>query len=232
MVINNGHVFFHMFSDEIEDLKSIAIHPVHLKPDKEGSLPPSALIPFCSYQGDSDILGSQSPMLDNETMCDQFEPTILEGQLCYSLDTIKLKGKTKSGKANGLFLLLDPFPYRPNITEENVLRFKDKSFKIHIHTLAQFTTFGPGSYEMSALKKMTGTATFMQLPEENRMCSVNVQNREDCQTQKYLEEVETECNCIPWALRTNKERISLHKKMNSDLNQSKFLFAGCPFLRP
>ena len=132
------------------------------------------------------------------TVCDQFEPTILEGQLCYSLDNAMLKGKVKSGKLNGLFLLLDRNPYSLNITEDNVEGPNDQSFKVFIHTLAQFTTFGPGSYAMSALKKMTGTTSFMQLPEEDKMCFVH--DREDCQTQKYLEEVQKKCSCIPWAL--------------------------------
>ena len=136
------------------------------------------------------------------TICDQFEPVILEGQQCYSLDQTKLKGSVKSGKANGLFILLDPFPYRPNITAKNAKGQKDQSFKIFIQTLSTFTTFGPGSYAMSALKKVTGTASFMQLPEEDKICRVH--NRENCQTQKYLERVWKECSCIPWALQTNK----------------------------
>ena len=48
-----------------------------------------------------------------------FESKILDGQLCYSLDVAKMIGKTKTGRANGLFLLLDPNPYQLNITEEN-----------------------------------------------------------------------------------------------------------------
>ena len=95
--------------------RELSLHPVHLTPDKEGKLPPSALIPFCSYQGDSNLLGQERPELDNLTVCDKFEPTILEGQLCYSLDIAKLgKKPTKSDKSNGLFLLLDPNPYQLN----------------------------------------------------------------------------------------------------------------------
>ena len=68
----------------------LSLHPIHLIPDKKGQLPPSALVPFCSYQGESNMLGQKRPELDNLTICDKFEPTILEGQLCYSIDVAKL----------------------------------------------------------------------------------------------------------------------------------------------
>ena len=92
-----------------------------------------------------------------------------------------------------------------HVSKENVQGSKDQSFKIIVHTLAQYSTFGPGSYEMSALKKMTGTSSFIQLPDDRKMCMTHV--REDCQTQKYLEEVQTECKCIPWALRTDRNQV-------------------------
>ena len=191
-------------SDERGIPRVLSLHPIHLTPDDEGNLPPSALVPFCSYHGDRSLLGSQSQIVDNETLCDKFELKILEGQRCFSLDVAKMIGKTKTGRANGLFLLLDPNPYQLNITEENVPSSKDQSFKVIVHTLAQFTTYGSGSYAMSALKKMTGTNSFLQLPEEDKMCFVH--DREDCQTQKYLKQVHTKCKCIPWALKTDKNK--------------------------
>ena len=163
-------------------------------------MPPSALVPFCSYQGDSSILGHQRPELGNLTMCDKFEPTVLEGQLCYSLDVAKLGRKpTRPGKEHGLFLLLDPKPYHLNSNERTIgSKTKDNSVKLFVHSLAQFTTFGPGSYGMTTLKRMTHTKSFEQLPEHQKKCLAH--NREKCQTQMYLEQVEKECKCIPWAL--------------------------------
>ena len=191
-------------SDERGVPRGLSLHPVHLTPDDEGNLPPSAFVPFCSYHGARSLLGSQSHIIEKETLCDKFESKILDGQLCYSLDVAKMIGKTKTGRANGLFLLLDPNPYQLNITEENVPSSKDQSFKVIVHTLAQYTTYGSGSYAMSALKKMTGTNSFLRLPEEDKMCLVH--DREDCQTQKYLKQVHTECKCIPWALKTDKNK--------------------------
>ena len=180
----------------------MSLHPVHLTSDKEGNLPPSALVPFCFYHGT--LLGKELSEMNNITVCDKFQPTILEGQLCYSLDIAELKEyPTKSGKSNGLLLLLDPKPYE--MTEKDGIsrgsEIGGQNFKVFVNTLAQYTSYGPGSYAMNTLKKMTGTKSFKQLPHHQKRCMVH--NREDCQTQKYLEQVQKECKCMPWALQTN-----------------------------
>ena len=207
---NIGNFFiiksFHLFSSisGANVSRELSLHPVHLTPDKKGNLPPSALVPFCSHQGEQ--LGSQLLEMNNMTFCDKFQPTILEGQLCYTLHIAKLTGYPKKtaqlGKRNGLFLLLDPHPFRLNHTDENTAGAEsgDQTFKVCIHTLAQYINFGPGSFGMSALKKMTGTESFKQLPEYQKKCLVH--NREDCQTEKFLDQVQKECKCIPWALQT------------------------------
>ena len=82
--------------------------------DSTAELLPSALVPFCSYQMDDNILGEKTPELSH-TICNKFEPTVLEGQLCYSLDLAEtVKKSTKAGKSNGLFIMLDPSPYSQN----------------------------------------------------------------------------------------------------------------------
>ena len=97
---------------------------------------------------------------------------------------------------------MDPNPYQLNAIEKNVRgpRKGDQSFKVFIHTLAQFSILGPGSYGMSTLKRMTGTESFKQLPVHQKKCLVH--NREECQTQKYLDQVQGECYCSLWALGT------------------------------
>ena len=98
---------------------------------------------------------------------------------------------------------MDPNPYLLNADEKNVegLTTGEQSFKVFIHTLSQYSTSGPGSYGMSALKKMTGTESFKQLPDHQKKCLVH--NKEECQIQKYLDQVQRECKCIPWALQTD-----------------------------
>ena len=135
--------------------------------------------------------------MDNLTICDKFQPTILEGQLYYTLDSAVLIGDTtKTGKSNGLLLLLDPDPYHLNHKNNNT-----ENFKLLIHTLAPYTTSEPGSYAMTTLKKMTGTKNFKQLPDHQRKCLV--QKKEECQTQHFLNQVKKECKCTPWALQTD-----------------------------
>ena len=90
--------------------------------------------------------------MNNLTVCDKFQPTILEDQLCYTLNGAKLREKsTKAGKSNGLFLLMDPYPHPLDQRDNNA---GGQYFKLVIHTLAPYTTSEPGSYVMSTLKKM------------------------------------------------------------------------------
>ena len=189
------------FAEDEGVSRELSLHPVHLTPDQKGNLPPSALVPFCSFRGDRSLLGEKRPELGNITMCNKFHPTTLGGQLCYSLDVTKVKRKTtKSGKAKGLFLLLDPNPYPLNSSK------KDVNFKLHIHTLARFTAYRPGTFAMSTLKRMTGTKSFKQLPDKQKKCLVH--NREECQTKKYLDQVEGNCGCHPWAMVTDQKKTS------------------------
>ena len=183
--------------------RELLSHPAQLKPDYQGELPPSALIPFCSYQGESTLLGQRRPELNNITVCDKFEPSIQEGQLCYSLDISKVVNKSsKVEKPDGLWILVDPNPYALNASSEN-----KPEFKVFVHTLASYTAFGPGKYAMNALKKMSGTESFKQLPENQKMCQNH--NREECETAKFLDQVEMNCDCVPWGLVTdiNKEMV-------------------------
>ena len=139
--------------------------------------------------------------MGNLTVCDKFQPTILEGQLCYTLDGALLKRySAKSGKSNGLFLLLDPNPFHLNHKGKSARVFKEggQTFKVYIQTLAQFTAFGPGSFGMNTLKKMTGTKSFKQLPDHQKKCLVH--SREECQTKSFLDQVQRQCKCMPWAL--------------------------------
>ena len=183
--------------------REFSLHPVHLKPDNNGTLPPSALVPFCSYQGDYKQLGQERLELQNLTLCDKFEPTILEGQLCFSLDvTLYERKRTKTGKKGGLFLLLDPNPYplEPFYGSIKAARNDRESFKVYIHTLAEHTAFGAGAYAMHTLKRIIGKPNFDQLPDSQKECQV--QNREKCQTELFLAQVRSNCSCVNWALAT------------------------------
>ena len=198
--------------------RQLSVHPIHLRPDSDGNLPPSALIPFCAYQDEDSLLGEERPELRNLTLCDMFEPTILEGQRCYSLDVAKLKPEsTETGKKGALYLLLDPNPYPTKSTDVKIKRNDQESFKVYIHTLAENTAFGPGAYAMHTLKKMTGKPSFYQMRDSQKECQVY--SREKCQTEMILKDVKTNCSCFPWALITE-------DLVNCPTRQSLLLFIG------
>ena len=54
---------------------------------------------------------------------------------------------------------------------------------------------------MSALKSMTGTKGFKQLPDEEKRCSVH--NQEKYQSLKFLDQVKKICGYVPWPLMTS-----------------------------
>ena len=145
--------------------------------------------------------------------CTNFHPTVLEGQLCYSLDLESLKTSVppKMGKEHGLLLILDANQYeedKVDLDNEDIsfdsLSLTTKksvgsSARIYINTMASFTDYGSGSYAMSSLKKMTGTENFLAL--QNKPCHIEV--FEDCQARSYTQEVKKKCGCTPWTLAMN-----------------------------
>ena len=158
--------------------------------DGQNRLLPAALIPLCSYQGE--MLGKE---MEGFVACDKFQPTVLEGQRCYSLDLAKVGvGKSKAGKMKGLELVLDS--NTPGNEDGNVAR-------IYLGILSPFTDYRNGSYAMSALKKMTGTDGFLGLPDSAKKCQL--ETFEECNSRKYVEKISTSCHCTPWALQEKPE---------------------------
>ena len=131
--------------------------------------------------------------VDGLVACDQFQPTVLEGQRCYSMDLGKEDvGKSKPGIKNGLLLILD-------VQEQNL--GDNTEAKIYLHTLRPFTALGNGSNAMVSLKKMSGTNGFLGLPDGIKKCQV--QSFESCNTREYLKNVHQTCNCTLWALESS-----------------------------
>ena len=191
----------------------VSLHPPHLV-DSQGSLTPAALIPFCAYQTNMTLLGQTRQHLPF-TVCDKFKPAVLEGQLCYSLDLKSIDNADFSnfGLEHGLLLVLDPGISEKNRHQKETtqgptekissLNLKapgdDKSSaKIYVNTLARHTDYRAGSYAMTSLKRMTGTSSFLKLSDVDKKCQV--ETFEECTSQRYTEEVQRQCGCIPWAL--------------------------------
>ena len=80
-------------------------------------------------------------------------------------------------------------------TEMNTLNMdslETKEAKVHIDTLSSFKGFGGGTYKMTAVKKMTATDDFLNMPLENRKCEV--EPYEECRKRRLLQQ----CNCVPF----------------------------------
>ena len=191
----------------------VSLDPPHLV-DSRGKLTPAALIPFCAYDGDMNITGQYIPGLDFP-VCNKFRPSILDGQLCNTLDLKDiLKGKvvTRPGRGFGLTLAIE---------QKEIAAPKDEGLKtltnslqsgqmyarmnvpklsssIHLNNLVKYTDFRAGLYKMSVLKRMTGTQGFLNLADVTKGCQNEEQT--NCEKIKYLEEVQRKCGCLPWPL--------------------------------
>ena len=188
-------------------MPELSLHPPHLV-DVSGAQTPAALIPFCAYQSDMSVFGSKIQDLP-VPVCNSFQPVLLEGQLCYSLNFTLLGAYTSnSGKKGGLVILVDQGAKDDDYTEEETLSVKslsledsgnsESSVRIYLNTLASFTDSRAGSYALTSLKKMTATAGFLKQADDQKKCKT--ETLEDCQARKYVEQVQEKCGCVPWAL--------------------------------
>ena len=193
----------------VDGASEVSLHPPHLI-DSKGILTPAALIPFCAYQTNMKVLGQKFPSFP---VCSQFKPTVLHGQLCYSLNLSSIGTKSKSGKSSGLMLIIDQGSAEEETrVDRNSLESEDSfenidlhgagegtnSARIYLNTLASFTDYRAGSYAMTVLKKMTGTDSFLKQNDEAKNCQI--QTIEECQTSRYIDAVKKKCGCVPWTL--------------------------------
>ena len=146
-------------------------------------------------------------------ICSKFQLTVLQGKLCYALDLNLLdKPSGEPGIENGILLLIDPGQQSNDIKVtaddgdgERIVSLnlkavsaKDNFAQIYLNTLSIFSNNKAGSFSMTALKKMTGTEGFMKLSDNRKNCASR--SFEDCHTERYIEEVQRQCGCVPWAL--------------------------------
>ena len=190
----------------------MSLHPPHMA-DSTGTLLPAALIPFCSYQ--ASFLGVHSPNLPFVS-CSQAQPTVLDGQLCYSINASHSFSKvSKNGRENGLLMLLDFGPLRSQQGQEAMNENKEvwtkgmplntemsdedkTSVRVYVQTLSEFSSYGEGGFAMSELKRMTGRPNFLEFPDSLKKCQIEA--RDKCRILKYFERVQDQCGCVPWAL--------------------------------
>ena len=100
------------------------------------------------------------------------------------------------------------------------------SATIHLSTLDRFVDTKPGSYAMTSMKKMTGTSSFLDLPENIKDCQIEDQQR--CFSRRYIEDLQNQCNCLPWALGTR----SILQKVSKVFSIGPIDAGGCSIWHP
>ena len=100
-------------------LSKVSNHPVHMV-DRNGSLSPSAFIPFCSFGGDFDALGTKHSNF-KLPVCHSFQATVRDEQICYKIDLEQYKNDSDLIKQlqEGLVLYLDYNEDRQLTVERN-----------------------------------------------------------------------------------------------------------------
>ena len=218
---------------DTESLKAeLSSHPVHLK-TRNGTILPSAFIPFCAYKTDLLMLGERITGL-KFPVCNKFKPTVLDGQLCYTLDLSSTLPNTMTldGKEGELTLLLDYNNERSiglqktkNIDNESSDRYlnmkdtfasDDHEARIFIHTLKPYSGHGAGSYTMSSLKQMSPTEDFLKLLTEKRGCAYN--DEQDCLMKNFLKQKLYKCGCTPWEFLNWRKDVRKFLIIHEDVN--------------
>ena len=185
-------------SGKLESDTEESSHPPHLK-DSKGRLMPKALVPLCSYHGT--MIGKS---FENFTLCDKFQQSVLNGQLCYSLNLKEgYSFHSKNGEKNSLTLVLDQPTNMGNIGEDAI------ASTIHLDQIGSHTDNRPGKYYMTDLKKMTGTDAFMALSNSEKRCQA--ESYQDCKNGHFFATLKQECKCVPFKLAWFQE-VSLLKK--------------------
>ena len=169
---------------------------------------PAAFIPICAYQGK--FLGSTRSSV-NFTICDLFQPELVDKQMCYSLNPQKTKEwKTKPNLENGLLLIIDPEVSLVGQSNGQISGSNDKPQNdsdifggVFFHTLSHFYDVRAGTYILQSLKKMTGTTNFLQLPNNKKECQIEIY--EECVQRRFKENVLKTCGCVPWSMASSKK---------------------------
>ena len=194
-------------------MSEVSNHPVHIK-GQNGFVTPSSLIPFCSLGTRLGLLGEY---VTNMTLpvCNVFRPTVHKGQLCYKLHfgkALSLKRDLSQGKDSGITMIIDTYNEKFVELQGEILKSKllsdaisfvniNKNYKnpaqIHIGTLAPFTGYGPGDYQLFSLKQITGTQSFLAKPDNEKACTN--EKFEECQIRKAREQ-NMACDCKPFKL--------------------------------
>ena len=70
----------------------------------------------------------------------------------------------------------------------------------HLNIVAPIVLSGEGLYGISDVKEVKVSKQYLSLDSDIRKCQ-NVENFESCTTRHLLDDVQKQCNCIPYPLK-------------------------------
>ena len=157
-------------------------------------------------------------------VCNGFWEDTIDGRLCYTIYNISTPTSSKgtptmlSGKGNGLVLAVDKGfsieAYNQNhrmSDADNLLKdilntedpVKEDSVSVYIASPHRVIARKQGRYMMTDLKNMTGTKSFLNLPDKVKGCQIDTQG--ECKRKKFRTLLLKKCGCLPWALKLKHE---------------------------
>ena len=198
-----------MLLDTKEGLRELSLNPAHMT-GIEGAPLPSSFLPFCAYQ--TLVLGEDRADLPL-TPCSLATPAVLGGHLCYALNLTNIANTPSAiGEESGLLLLLDLGTTMKTLKDKSLSNLKQAKYfdtsisieektsaRIYVQTLSETSNFGAGNFELTALKHMVGTSSFMEIPDDIKECRKG--SLEDCHAANFFARLQEQCHCIPWSLR-------------------------------
>ena len=216
-----------LFYSDKKLLHNVINHPVHIQ-DDEGKMSPSAFIPFCSFGEDINVMGIDNNNFD-VPVCNSFQATFRNDQLCYKVDLNKFKNDSviKKQLELGLTMILDfnedrqihGNPFLKKIkNSKNIVYSSDQenTVKIHLDTIGWvLLTFAvlvltlvflidpvtlSGEGEYNLNSLKEILATESFLGlDENIKGCQNTEPYDNCTTREMMSKMKDACGCLPFA---------------------------------
>ena len=106
--------------------------------ERNGSLSPSAFIPFCSFGGDFHAMGTIYSKTLKIPVCNSFQAKVRDNQICYEVDLEQYKSnhsKLIKQLQEGLVLFLD-YNEDKQITVEKGSRRNENEAQVYMNTIS------------------------------------------------------------------------------------------------
>ena len=223
-------------------------HPVHVL-TKEGSLSPSAFIPFCEFGGKTSAVSTKITKFD-VPVCSSFQAKILKDQLCYEVDLNNFSDRSniKQELKIGFIFIMDYNEDKQVTYEEDFKKTEDDSIAGRIvesdenhHALIYLNTIGikmfsflsdfiyciseplqlvgEGEYNLNVLKQIKVTNSYLGLNQETKRCQTK-ESLDNCRTRHYIKSLLGSCSCLPFNIRLSNKVSIQHFYMQTFHNEN------------